>query len=56
MDDQARKAQREYLRAWRKRNPDKVRAANRKYWQRRAQRLQKSGCETEVTERNEVVR
>lgn len=39
MDEQARKVQREYLREWRKRNPDKVRESNRKYWQRRAARL-----------------
>lgn len=39
MDEQARKAQREYLREWRKRNPDRVKEANRKYWQRRAARL-----------------
>lgn len=39
MEEQARKAQREYLREWRKRNPEKVRENNRKYWQRRAARL-----------------
>lgn len=39
MDEKARAAQREYLREWRKRNPDKVRENNRKYWQRRAARL-----------------
>ena len=36
MDEKARAAQREYLREWRKRNPDKVRESNRRYWARRA--------------------
>lgn len=37
----ARKAQREYMREWRRKNPEKVREANRLYWQRRAERLSK---------------
>ena len=41
MSEAARKAQNEYLREWRKRNPDKARAINRRYWQRRAERLAK---------------
>lgn len=36
MDEKAREARREYLREWRKRNPDKVRENNRRYWERRA--------------------
>ena len=39
MNEQAREAQREYLRAWRKQNPDRVKEANRKYWEKRAARL-----------------
>lgn len=38
MTEQAKEARREYLRAWRARNKDKVREANRRYWERRAQR------------------
>ena len=53
LDEQARAARAAYSREWRKRNPDRVRAANRKYWQRRAQRLQES--EAEVKERKEGV-
>ena len=34
----AREAQNKYAREWRKKNPDKVREINRKYWVRRAQR------------------
>lgn len=46
LDEQARAARAAYFREWRRRNPDKVRAANRKYWERRAQRMQESAGET----------
>lgn len=39
IDEQARAARSAYYREWRRRNPDKVREINRKYWQRRAERL-----------------
>lgn len=39
LDEQARTARAEYFREWRRKNPDKVRENNRKYWQRRAARL-----------------
>ena len=39
MDDEARKAQREYMREWRRKNPEKVRAINKRYWERRAAKL-----------------
>lgn len=39
LDEQARAARAEYFREWRRKNPDKVRENNRKYWQRRAARL-----------------
>lgn len=32
-----RKERRRYAREWRKKNPEKVRAANQRYWERRAQ-------------------
>lgn len=32
----AREKQREYLREWRKRNPDKVREYNKRYWKKKA--------------------
>lgn len=38
-DELAREAKRQYFREWRRKNPDKVRESNRKYWQRRAARL-----------------
>ena len=34
----ARAAQRAYAKAWRAKNPDKVREANVRYWLRRAER------------------
>lgn len=33
-------AQREYMREWRRRNPNKVREHNRRYWVRRAEKMQ----------------
>lgn len=38
MTEAARAAKREYQRKWRQENPDKVRAATERYWQRRAER------------------
>ena len=35
---EAKEARREYLRQWRKANPDKVRANTMRYWQRVAER------------------
>ena len=32
----AREKQREYLREWRKKNPDKVREYNKRYWKKKA--------------------
>lgn len=40
LSEEAKKAKREYLRKWRKKNPDKVREhnqrSNKKYWERKA--------------------
>lgn len=35
MDEKAREARRAYKREWARRNPDKVRAAQERYWNRR---------------------
>lgn len=40
IEDMAREAQRQYLRQWRKRNPEKVKKYNREYWIRRVQKEQ----------------
>lgn len=39
MTDQAREARRAYKREWNKRNRDKVKAAQARYWDKRAQRM-----------------
>lgn len=44
MTEEARKAQREYQRQWRKANPEKVRAKNERYWVRRVERMQKEAA------------
>ena len=36
MDDKAREARRIYKREWNRRNPDKVKAAQRRYWEKKA--------------------
>ena len=36
ISDAAKQARREYKREWNKRNADKVRAAQRRYWEKRA--------------------
>lgn len=40
MTPEAKEAKRNYIRKWRKANPDKVRAANERYWLKKAQELQ----------------
>lgn len=39
MSEAAREARNAYKRKWAKDNPDKVQAANRRYWERKAQAL-----------------
>lgn len=42
MQEIAKGVQREYQREWRRKNPDKVREKNRRYWEKKAQeRLRK---------------
>ena len=36
MTDEAKAKRAAYMRAWRKKNPDKVRATNERYWMRKA--------------------
>ena len=45
---------RRYHKNWRANNPERVRAANARYWQKRAQKLLKQGGDTDnVTCQNE---
>ncbi len=43
MTDAAREAQRAYMREWRRKNPDRVKEKNKRYWEKKAQQLQQSG-------------
>lgn len=36
MNEEARKAAAAYARAWRKKNPEKVKATRERYWQKKA--------------------
>lgn len=40
MTDAAKQAQREYMRRWRQKNPERVRAKNQRYWEKKARQLQ----------------
>lgn len=37
MDEKAKEARRAYKREWNRRNPDKVKAAQERYWSRKAE-------------------
>lgn len=37
LEQTAKELRRDYQREWRKRNPEKVRASNRRYWEKKAQ-------------------
>jgi hypothetical protein len=41
MDEKAREARRIYKREWARRNQDKVKAANLRFWTKQAERLEK---------------
>ena len=43
MTEEARKALSEYQKAWRKANPDKVKAAKERYWEKKARELKEKG-------------
>ncbi len=49
MSDQAKAAQLEYRREWARRNPDKIRAQQRRYWEKRAKRQQEAQAEARKT-------
>lgn len=43
MSEAAREARNAYKRKWAKDNPDKVKAATRRYWERKAQAAREEG-------------
>lgn len=44
LSQEAREAQRAYLREWRRRNPDKVKRHTKDFWERKARELQQKGA------------
>ena len=40
LSEEARKARNEYYRAWRKKNPEKVKQTQEKYWKKKAKEMQ----------------
>ena len=50
MTEQAREARRAYKRQWARDNRDKVRAAQDRYWERRAQQAEDETLQTETVQ------
>lgn len=46
MNEKARSAKNAYHRAWAKRNPEKVKAQQERYWERQAEKAQQSAAAT----------
>lgn len=46
-ESEIQEAKRKYMREWRKNNPDKVKAAQKRYWERRARRKSEVNREIE---------
>ena len=42
LSDQARAVRREYARAWRAQNKDRVRDCNRRYWEKKAKQMKEN--------------
>ena len=55
MTEEAKAARRIYEKQWRAMNPDKVRARNDRYWQKKAAELQLAGDKAEHAESNRAV-
>lgn len=46
MNEKAKEARRAYKREWNRRNPDKVKAAQERYWERKAEEAERRQTET----------
>lgn len=53
MSEEARNARNEYYRAWRAKNPEKVRSSNERYWRKKATEMAATGKGAEANEQNE---
>ncbi len=49
MDEKAKEARRLYIRAWQRANKDKVRAAQIRYWKKKAAEMEPAASESEDT-------
>lgn len=52
MDEAARNARNAYYRAWRAKNPEKVRESNERYWLKKAAEMGDANKEAEENEQN----
>jgi len=52
MTEQAKEARRAYKREWNRANKDKVKAAQARYWARRAERMKQQGAQSEDDNRD----
>ena len=56
MTDEARLARNEYMKRWRRKNPDKVRRTNENHWERMARQIEAESagrrCEDDNTQRD----
>lgn len=52
MTEDALKTRSEYYREWRKKNPDKVRASQERYWIRKAEQIRAREMATEPEQRS----
>ena len=50
LEEKVREAQRAYLREWRKKNPDKVKANRQRYWEKKAREMMNESGEKEGDE------
>lgn len=53
MSKKARAAKNEYYKRWRAKNPDKVRASNQRYWERKAREQQGEEVRDATTHAND---
>lgn len=51
MTDKAKAARREYKREWNRRNPDKVKAAQERYWNKKAEQAEAERNAAAIAER-----
>ena len=50
IEEIARKERNAYFRNWRSKNKDKVRAINKRYWEKKAKKVQEKNCKKEMEE------